>query len=414
MAFSANVDAALNQRRHDNYESMAFRNSPALGLMAHGDSDKMGGNAIKVTVKSAYSPGGGAVYATAYANKGETKRKAFLVTPFTLYALEDVDHDSDLYSRGDENAIIRVLGDAEESCTEFAAQQLDQALFSDGYGTLFTVLSHTGTTGTITLKATSPTDLFKIQEGQILVSKATPAAASLDTGTILVTKVDPIGNVLTGTAQSSYDATSVDGHVVGLNGTMQASTSLVTFPGYKAWLTNDSTALGASFFGVTRNTDVPGLAGHVIDCTDGTNIIDAINRVVNSISNYPKANPDLIFVNSSNMEKIQTQLDARRIDTESKGHDIDILYPGISFIGAHGKKLTVHAASACSAADVFVLDSGTWHFPSPGGKMIVPGQLDGTPFVPLIATDATMVKMKGTGFVYTDAPGFNGRAIVNP
>jgi hypothetical protein len=60
------------------------------------------------------------------------------------------------------------------------------------------------------------------------------------------------------------------------------------------------------------------------------------------------------------------------------------------------------------------MDSSTWMFAAPGNKMVVPGQPDGTPFVPLISTDSTMVKYKATGFVYCVAPGFNGRAIVNP
>ena len=415
--FSSNVDAALTQRRETMYEDVVFRLSPALGLMKHGDWRKMGGNAIKATIKSGYSPGVGVTYATAFANIGETQRKAFLVTPNTTYALESVDHDSELYSRGDDNAIVDVLSDAEKSCMQSAALQLDQALFSDGYGTLFTSASHTGTTGTITVTAVAPSDLFKVQVGQILTSKATPAAAALDTGGVngfTVTQVDAIAGVVTGTTNGAYTAASTDGHVFGILGTMAASTSLITFPGFKAWLTNDPTALSTSFYGVTRQTDRVGLAGHVIDCTGGVDVITSINRVLQSISNYPGAKNDLIFLSSSNNEKLMTLLDNRAVYTDSKGEDIDVLYDGVSFIAGNGKKVTAHVCSACSPSDIFVMDSSTWMFASPGNKMVVPGQPDGTPFVPLISTDSTMVKYKATGFVYCVAPGFNGRAIVNP
>jgi len=408
--FSANVDAALSQRREEAYEDVAFRLSPALGLMNHKDSK--GGNAIKVTVKNGYSAGVGGTYTTALTNVGETQRQAFLVTPSVLYALETVDNTSELFSQGDDNAVIEIMSDAEKSCMSSAALQVDQALFSDGYGTQFTILSNTGS-GPYVLTATNPTDLFKIQTNQVLASKATPAAASLDTGTATVTNVNAIAGTVTVTANSGWTPTNT--HVVGLSGTMLASATISTFPGFKAWLTNDSTALAAAFFGVTRNVDPVGLAGHVIDLSaTGTDIITATNTVIQSISNFGKANPSLVFMNSTNYQKAMNLLDNRMRLTQSKGENIEVLYDGFSFVGPAGKPVTVHVASACSPQDVFVLDPDTWHFASPGNKFIRPGQPDGSSFIPadFKNLDALLCKMRANGFIYCDAPGFNGRAIV--
>lgn len=405
MAFTANVDAVLRQNLEKDYEDAVFKRCVALGLFTKGNSEEMGGNAIKVTVKSGYSPGVGGTYATAFANVGETLRDTFLVTPATLYALEQVDNVGSIYSMGD-NAIINTMSDAQKSCMNSASMQVEQALFGDGYGTLFTIASNSA--GVLT--ATDPTDVFRIQRNQVLVSKATPASASLDTGTATVTAVNPIAGTVTVTANGGWTATN--GHVVGLNGTMLASATISTFPGLKAWLTDDSTALAASFYGNTNRANDPvTLAGHVIDCT-GLDVVQAVNRVMQSISNFGNANSDLIFMNTTNAEKMYTLLDTRARYTQSKGESIEILYDGFSFVGPAGNRVTVHPASACGAHDIFVLDSSTWYTPSPKNRFVMPGQPDGTPFVNLISADATLVKMRASGFVYTNAPGFNGRAKV--
>lgn len=412
--FSTSVDAALNQRREEAYEDSVFRGSPALGLFEKGDSDKMGGNAIKVTVKTGYSPGVGGTFATAFTNSGETLRDTFLVTPNQLYATEKVDNVGSLYSAGGDDAIVNTMADADKSCMASAAMQMEAALFGDGYGTLFTIASNSGG-GPYVLTATVPSDLFKISRGQVLVSKATPAAAALGTGTAVVTAVSPIAGTVTVAAVGGW--TPTNGHVMGLNGTMLAQTTISTFAGLKAWLTNDATALAATFFGNTaRASDPVSLAGHVIDCTGGTNIIDAINRVLQSVTHYAGARSDLLFVAPSTYEKLQTLLDSRARIIQSKGQSIDVLYDGFSFMGSHGKKLTCHVASACSPADIFVLDSSTWHIPSPKNRIVQPGNPNGNPYSDLsaIGLDSTLVKYLGTGFFYTHAPGFNGRAIITP
>lgn len=407
--FTANVDAALNQRREDKYEQNIFSDSPLLGLIHHG---KKGGDAIKVTFKTGFSPGVGARYADMAALIGETKRSHMLVTPSVLYAAEDVDNVSAIFSENDEDAVVDILGDAQDGAQRSAAAQVDQALFSDGSGSLFTVSSHTGTTGAITLTATIPSQVFKIQVGQTLVSKATPFAASLDTGTILVTGVSQTTGVVSGTAQAGYDATSVNGNVVGLSATMAASTELQTYLGLPGWITNDATILAASIFGLVRtNLGVFG-SGHVIDCTNGVSIKDAVNLVIASISMIGGAKPDLVLLNSTNYNKLQTDLGSAAVNVNSKGNDITINYEGFSWIGPKGK-LTCHMAPNCSAGDVWVLQSDSWHITAPGKDLVIPSTLSGG-WIPLTSADATRVSMRAAGSFYCDFPAANGRALVTP
>lgn len=406
--FDTATAAALNTRFSNSYENLAFRLNAFLGLANHGDSSKLGGDSIVVRCKTGYSPGAGARYADAYANVGQTSRERFTITPSKLYALETVDHSGALFSQGDMNAVVNTMGDAQDSCAESAAVQLEQAMFSDGFGTLATIKSNTGS-GPYVLTLTNPTDAFKFQNAQVLSSKVTPATAGLDAGTATVTAFDGIAGTVTVTAAGGWTPTNT--HVLGLQATFDATGALTTFPGLGAWLTNDATTLAASFYGVTRSKNPQGLAGHVFSGV--ATPIDAINAVINSISNFgPKASPSVVFVNSSTHEDLMRQLDNRAVIlSQSKAQDVDVLYDGVTFAGPNGKKLTVHVASACSPNDIWVIDPDTWYVQGPGNKFIHPGQPDGTPFVPLIATDQTLVKFRAEGFVYCDAPGYNGRYI---
>ena len=64
--------------------------------------------------------------------------------------------------------------------------------------------------------------------------------------------------------------TPTNGHVVGLQGTMAASTALVTFAGIPAWIPPIASRPVAStaFFGVDRSVDEQKLAGTALDGTN--------------------------------------------------------------------------------------------------------------------------------------------------
>jgi len=242
----------------------------------------------------------------------------------------------------------------------------------------------------------------------VLASKVTPQTAGLDTGTFTVSAFDGIAGTVTVAAAGGWTPTAT--HVIGLQATLAGSATPVTFQGFRSWITDDPTALAASFNGVVRGYNPQGLAGHVIRAP-GITPIDGINAVLNSLSNFPGNQADAIFCNSTTNEELMRQLDNRAVITESKGQDIEVLYESMSFMGPDGRKKTVFVAPACGANEMWVIDLNTWTVEGPGNKFIHPGQPDGTPFVPLQDIDATLVKMRAEGYVYCDAPGFNGVVI---
>jgi hypothetical protein len=411
LTLDAAVLAGLTERWDTRYENMAFRRNKLLGMMNKKEK-KAAGRLVHVPIKTGYSAGGGARYADAYANikaaaaNGHTQREEFQVAPYFLYHLGLINNTDEAFSKG-KDAITDFLSDEVDSCGAGAAEQVENCLFSDGFGTMATIKSATGA-GPYVLTLTSATDAYKFQNNMILSSKVTPQTAGLDGGTAQVTAFDGIAGTVTVTASGGWTPAAT--HVIGLQATLAGTATPVTFQGLRSWITDDATALAASFNNVVRAKNPQGLAGHVIRAP-GITPIDGINAVLNSISNFPGANSDGIFVNSTTNEEMMRQLDNRAVITESKGQDIEVLYESMSFMGPDGRKKTVFVAPACGSNEIWVLDLNTWTVEGPGNKFIHPGQPDGTPFVPLQDIDATLVKMRAEGYVYCDAPGFNGVVI---
>lgn len=400
--------ATLKHRYEEDYETAVFANAPTAGLVR---KKALGGDSVGVTVKYGLGPGMGARLGT-LSDATSTKRLRFTCTPGTLYAQEVVDLVADLASAKDADAVINVFADAQKSCLEACGQLMERCLQGDGSGTDAVVLSHTGTTAAgSTMTLTRPTDAYRFFVGNILAAKATPFAASLDTGTYLVTGVDQIKGILTVTPQGGASV-AIDTHYIGLANSVAASTDVVMPVGIPGWLTNDATALAASFYGVVRNVDQVHLAGNVVDCTD-QNVLQAVQTVITQIGNIENAKPDTVLLGPSNYNKLMALTTDMRRYCEVKGGDIDVNYAGFSF-KAGGRDLTVHQSPFVYANYIEVLEVGKWIIGSPnGGDPFMPA-FKGEMFHNLEGTDQAVIRMRGLFTVYTVQPSAHGIAIVSP
>src|SRR6185369_2138337 len=243
----------------------------------------------------------------------------------------------------------------------------------------------------------------------ILAAKATPFAASLDTGTYLVTNVDQIKGIITVTPQGGASV-AIDGHYIGLANSVAASTEVVMPVGIPGWLTNDATALAASFYGVVRNVDQVHCAGTVMDCTN-LNVLQATQKVITAIGNIENAKPDTILLAPSNYNKLMALTTDMRRYCEVKGGDIDVNYDGFSF-KAGGRDVTVHVSPFVYANYIEVLEIGKWIIGSPnGGDPFMPA-FKGETFHNLEGTDQAVIRMRGLFTFYTTQPSASGIAVV--
>lgn len=404
--FTADEQATLKRRYEEDYETAVFGNAPTAGLVR---KKALGGESVGVTIKVAPGPGMGARLGS-LSDASSTKRVRFTVTPGTLYSQEVVDLVADLASAKDADAVINVFADAQKSCLEACGQLMERCLQGDGSGTDAVVASHTGTTGAgSTMTLTRPTDAYRFFPNNILAAKATPFAASLDTGTYLVTNVDQIKGILTVTPQGGASV-AIDTHYIGLANSVAASTDVVMPVGIPGWLTNDSTALAASFYGVVRNVDQVHCAGTVMDCT-ALNVLQATQKVITAIGNIENAKPDTIILAPSNYNKLMALTTDMRRYCEVKGGDIDVNYDGFSF-KAGGRDVTVHVSPFCYANYIEILEIGKWIIGSPnGGDPFMPA-FKGETFHNLEGTDQAVIRMRGLFTFYCTQPSCSGIAIV--
>jgi hypothetical protein len=406
--FNANVDNLLRNDLDRTYEDMAFGDNYAAIVGLFGKKDQTG-DAVKVPLKGSVGAGQGATALTAYANATLANRYAFTVTPFKAYGESIIPLDQAIFATGDDNSVVDFLMDESKTAMDAAKKQVDQALASDGSGTLGTIKSNSGT---YVLVLTQASDINNFSVGMVLVSKATAFAGSLDTGSATVTNITASSVSITVTANGGWTPTNT--HVVGLQGTMAASTALVTFAGIPAWIPPIASRPVAStaFFGVDRSVDEQKLAGTALD---GTNmgVLEGINKLAHMIMAVPGARVDMVVCSYATLGKIEADLQTQARYVDVKGKGIDVFYKLIEINGPAGPMYIV-PSSSWSDSFVAVLTSDSWVLGSPGNRPFQPATSTGTPLVEIPGADQAVAQYRAAGFAYTNAPGHNGMLTITP
>ena len=417
--FSATVDTTLRNDLERAYENMAFGSSYAAIIGLFKKEDKSG-DAVKVPLITDFGPGMSATAATAYANAGLLGRQAFVVTPFKCYGEALVPLDQAVFANGDDNSVVDLLLDESQKAMDSGNMQLDQALGASGYGEVATIKSHSGATGAYTLVLSSRSDVNHITVGAKYVSKATPAAGSLDVGAtayFTVTSVAQSTNTIIVADSNSWVPT--DTHVIGLQGSMIASTSPSQWPGGPGWIPPAASrpVSGAdSFYTVNRSVNEGKLAGLYLDISAaGTpmGLLEGINQLAYSIADVPGATPDLVVMSFANLGKINAilQTQNRYMTQGLKGPDIDVFFKVVTIAGPRGDMALV-GSSNWNSAYIAILDKSTWVLGAPGNKHLRPATATDNPVETVPGTDTAIVAYRLAAFVYCTAPGHNGMLTV--
>ena len=416
--FSTTVDTLLVNDLERAYENMAFGSNYAAVIGLFKKEDKSG-DAVKVPMVLDFGPGMSATAATAYANAGLLGRQAFVVTPFKCYGESLVPLDQNVFANGDDHAVVDLLLDESQKAMDSANMQLDQALAASGFGEVATIKSHSGSTGAFTLVLSCRSDVLHITQGAAYVSKATPATGSLDVGAtayFTVTSINQSTNTIVVKDFNSW--TPTDTHVIGLQGTMQASTSPTQWPGIPGWIPPAASrpVSSGAFFGVDRTVNEGKLAGLYLDTSAaGTpmGILEGINQLAYSIADIPGANPDMCIMSFANLGKINAilQTQNRYMTQGLKGPDIDVFFKTVTISGPRGDMALV-GSSNWNSNYVAILDKSTWVLGSPGNKHLRPATATDNPVETVPGTDTAIVAYRCAAFVYCTAPGRNGMLTV--
>lgn len=417
--FSPTVETTLVNDLERAYENMAFGSNYAaiVGLFK---KEEKNGDAVKVPLVTDFGAGQSATASVAYANASLAGRQAFIVTPFKCYGESLVPLDQAVFANGDDNSVVDLLLDESQKAMDSANMQLDQALGASGYGEVATISTHSGSGPSYTLVLSSRSDVNHITLNANYVSKATPATGSLDVGAtafFTVTNINQSTNTIVVTASNSWAPT--DGHVIGLQGSMIASTSPSQWPGIPGWIppaANRPVSLSDSFYTVNRSVNEGKLAGLYLDISAaGTpmGILEGINQLSYSIADIPGANPDMCVMAFATLGKINAVLQTqnRYMTQDIKGPDIDVFFKTVTISGPRGDMALV-GSSNWSSSTVAVLDKSTWVLGAPGNKHLRPATATDNPVETVPGQDTAVVAYRCAAFVYCTAPGKNGMLTI--
>lgn len=406
--FDANVDTTLREDLDTAYEDMAYGDQLAaiFGLFS---KKEQSGDGVKVPFKGSIGGGQGGTAATAYANATLANRYAYdVVPPFKCYGESIIDLSQSVFTEGKENAVVDLLMDESKTAMDAAKIQLDAALCSDGSGRLGKILTATNTSGTTwVLVLTLASDINHFFPNQVLVAKATPFAAALETGSLLVTAVTASTNSITVTAQGGATPTAT--HVIGLQGTMAASTAIVTFAGIPAFIppfAAGSTRTLTTLFGLDQTIDERRCAGSALDGS-GMPILEGINKLAHMVAQVPGAKPDMLPCSFNTLAKVEADLATQARYVDVKGNGVNVFYRLLTINGPTGPMYFVPSANWRDDL-VAVLTSDSWVIGSPGNKPFRPATSNGNPIVEIPGLDKAVAQYRCAAFVYTNCPGHNG------
>jgi len=404
--FNATVDTLLRNDLERAYENMAFGGNYAalIGLMKKEDFT---GDAKKVPLKTALGAGQSATAATAYANAGLAGRQAFIVTPFTTRGYSIIPLDQAAFTTGDDNAVADLLLDESQTAMDSCKMQFDQALAGDGSGCIATIASNSGS-GPYVLTLSSVTQCNRLTVNATYVSKATAFAGSLDAGSFTVTDIQAQAKTVTVTAAGGWTPTNT--HVFGLQGTVQASTAFVVWPGIPGWIPPAASrpVSSTAFYGVSRNINETKLAGMYLSQA-GLDPLSAINQLGYSIADVPGAMPDMCVMSFKTLGRIVAQLQTQRryVEASVKGPGISVFYKTVRITGPAGD-MDLIGSSNWDEDKIAVLDKSTWVVASPGNRPFVPDTVGGNPIIDVPGTGNAVAQYRAQAIVYCTAPGHNG------
>lgn len=404
----SNVNNLMIQYLEDSYPRVLTQDHPFLDRIT-----KKKETGRQVAFPFSVGPGGGSssnfTDALTNANKAGGLTQQWQIDPQRQYGIVVFNVDDNEFTRGPE-AAISAMENTTKNASILAMQNFGGAegLFADGYGTLATISVATNTTGNQwQLTFQSPSDVFHFNFNDVLTQKATPTTGTLDnsgaTGTVI--GIDQLGNSSLGPSITidvgGGGLVPTAGHVIGRQGTQQASTSVVSFQGLPSWCPPwTSRPLSGTFNNITRGVYGVGTDGWAIDGR-GRPINDAINALASQMAQLKSGKVNLGVCNPITLGRIAAAFDVKsRSDYRAKG-DPEMMFTGVTIATGAGN-IDMFAEPGCPTNQVFLTKGDDWIFGTPtGGNPFRPGaSVEGKIFVQDYNSPSARCAIVCQGFLY--------------
>lgn len=401
---------------------LSFTDNPLLGILP---KQRSGGDYFVQPLHTQAPGGGSASLALAKTNGYGSRVSKLHITRAKMFQRVAVNLELMLAGEKPEDSMINVTKEFDNGFKELASK-VERRLFRSSTGSIGRVKANT-TVASTTIILTDRADAFNVQIGDSLRFSTTDGGAvhagGTASGVAVVTGVDTdAGTITAGTADLSAEAQMATGDYISIGGDLNACVA-----GLESWLpvTDRSTKLAASFFGLTRSTLPVRLGGvYVNGVTMGGDANDILIELASRIGEQG-GKPDIVFCGTKFFGDlartwITTRQGFENVMVSAKSPELTIsrLYPGMrALVG--GFMMTIVPTRNCPSNRVYMLQRDTWTIHHTGSNLpcFAMEQIGGDMLrIDTWSSGQTDFEVEawlaGYGNLGCEAPGKNGVALV--
>lgn len=330
---------------------------------------RAGGRRYIQPVNFGHPGGAAATFATAQSNAYGSRYDDFQLTRAKQYQFVLLENEVYFASEGDLDAFEPAFNEFDKGFQSLA-YKINRRLYRDVHGSVGKIATGGISGSTITLD--DPADAFNVWKGDKIELAATLGGALLAGGPLTVDSVDRETGIITCTAGIvATIAAAVAGDFLYIQGDHVTASDKLTAAGLESWLpvTDRSTELAASFFGVTRSTEPVLLGGVYVDGADYTDLNEIVLKLVGKVGKYG-GKPDLILMNTERFTDLQRLWLSKHVVFENMsvsvtaragGQNVTFskLYSGM-MANVGGFVVKVMADRSCPTNRLYALQTNTW------------------------------------------------------
>jgi len=352
-----------------------------------------------IVVQYGYGNGRSASFSVAQTNTGNGKYKDFTITRAADYSIARLTNEDVEATENDKGAFVQLLKREVDGAIEASTDSCARDLWGSGTGTIGR-LSASAAINTTTVTLATPDDVFKIEEGMVLVASATNGTGTVKAGSVTVTAVD----IDSGTFTVSAALSTGIGTVALSDFLFPEGDYNAKMTGFYGWIPDADPVGGDNFFGVDRSINPERLAGLRFDGT-GMSIEEGLVKTCAKL-NRRKSKPDFAVLHPDDYASLELDLGSKiqYVFPQSK-EQADISFKGIKLSHRNGV-LTVMSDAYARLGRAAVMQSNTWCLESLK-KHIRILNLDGNEKLRIYNQDGIEFRVGGYKNLSCNAPAWN-------
>lgn len=376
---------------------MVYADNPLLAMM--NKMEDFGGKNLPIPIIYGNPQGRSANFATAQANKTNSKLKDFVLTRSKDYSLASIDNETIEASKGNANAFMEAATTEIDGAIHSAARSLAIAMYGSGSGKIGQVASTTVLSSQL-IQLNDIESVTNFEVGQKLQVSATDGGGTVKAGTVLVDGVDrDLGQVHVTAVLNSAISLIASGDSIFIEGDYDSKVK-----GLAAWIPSSSPSLSDNFFSVNRSSDATRLAGIRFDGTAQPieeALIGAASRVARE-----GGKPTHVAMSYTKYAALEKELGVKVRYTDLKVTNF-VGFRGIQINGPRGI-INVFADQNCPSDVAYMLQMDVWKLYSLGKAPKIL-DTDGLKMLRDSNADSVEIRVGYYAQVGCRAPGFNAR-----